>query len=385
MSAERVFVPYEERVATVVGRKGALGSRVFPCYQEAGFREVHGCEQGDPFLDFVNRSTDLFLAVDDAEVISLLEIAKFHLGPQHTILDGASNKSNAIDIYLDVDSRGASVCPTHLGARPDHPWQGMKFWLCRVGQNCERGIRTGMDLFIARNVAIDVIDVEEHQKIEIDQCVTFLTAYVVSETLRSLGIPLKEFDCFATLNAEFLALLAGRTQGQGVKVPSEVLFRQDRKFEIIGVLQAALERLKQALSDREELEKLMQTNIDYHDNPEGLIGQLFRKAGIVGSRNANLRMCSLSFRITRDRPGKLRDVLKPFFVEDVNLTAIDSMQGEITEEERLRGVDPDGIIDFDIGVNPKTINPEKARRIKETLWAMGCQVADFPFDKENSQ
>ena len=178
-----MFVPYEERVATVVGRKGALGSRVFPCYQEAGFREVHGCEQGDPFLDFVNRSTDLFLAVDDAEVISLLEIAKFHLGPQHTILDGASNKSNAIDIYLDVDCRGASVCPTHLGARPDHPWQGMKFWLCRVGQNCERGIRTGMDLFIARNVAIDVIDVEEHQKIEIDQCVTFLTAYVVSETL----------------------------------------------------------------------------------------------------------------------------------------------------------------------------------------------------------
>lgn len=56
------------------------------------------------------------------------------------------------------------------------------------------------------------------------------------------------------------------------------------------------------------------------------------------------------------------------------MTAIDSMPGVATEEEKVAGVDPDKIVDFDIGIDPKTVDPDKDRRIKEKLVEMGCTI-----------
>ena len=368
--------PYEERVATVVGG-GELGSRIVSCYRDIGFKDVKICEKGDPFLDFLNGSTDIFFAVGDEEILLILPIARPYLKEFHTILDGASNKTNLVEPYRQIDEDGISVCPSHLGSRPDHPWQGVKVWLCRVGPNSERGIRLGTDLFLARNSSISVIDIEEHQQVETDQFVTFSAAYVISETLKELGIPLKIFDHFATLNAELMVLPVGRSLGQGTGVSSEVMFRQRKKQEIIKAMKVALERLEAVLGDREELQSFMQESIDFHNNSEETVAKLFRKAGVIGSRNANIRMYHFSFRITGDRPGILREVLEPFYLEGANLTAIDSMPGVITEEERLTGVNPDRIIDFDIGIDPRTVDDNKDRRIRERLTKMGCKVFDF--------
>ena len=366
-------IPYSERTATVVGG-GELGSRVASCYREIGFKHVRICEKGDPLLDFLNGSTDLFLAVGDEEILLILPIARPHLQDFHTLLDGASNKTNLIEPYREIDEEGVSVGPSHLGARPDHPWRGVKVWLCHVGPNSDRAIRLGTDLFLAKNSSIRIIDIEEHQQVETDQFVTFSGAYVISEALKEMGIPLKVFDEFATLNSEIQAMHIGRSLGQGTVVPSEVIFRQRKKQEIIGAMKAALEKLEAVVEDREELQQFMQGNINFHNNSEQAVAKIFRKAGVVGFRNANLRMYSFSFRVVDDRPGRLLEVLPPFYFERANLTAIDSMPGVITEEEKAQGVDPDRIVDFDVGIDPKTIDSDKDRRIKERLVEMGCKI-----------
>lgn len=346
------------------------------CYKEVGFKDVRICEKGDPLIDLLNGSTDLFLAVSDEEILLILPVAKPHLQEFHTLLDGASNKTNLIEPYRQIDDDGVSVCPSHLGARPDHPWRGVKVWLCRVGPNSERAIRLGTDLFLARNSSISVIDIEEHQYVETDQFVTFSGAYIISEALKEMGIPLKVFDEFATLNSEIQALHIGRSLGQGTAVPSEVMFRQRKRGkEIIRTMRKALGKIEVAMGNREELQRFMQENIDYHDADQA-VAKIFRKAGVVGFRNANLRMYSFSFRIMDDRPGRLLEVLPPFYAQGANLTSIDSMPGVITDEEKSAGVDPDRIVDFDVGIDPKTINAGKDRRIKERLVELGCKITD---------
>ena len=166
----------------------------------------------------------------------------------------------------------------------------------------------------------------------------------------------------------------GRTLGQGTKVPSEILFNQPMKADFLAVFKKGISELEQVLGDRTKLQELMQQNIDFHDNPSGFIGAIFKKAGIIGARNANLRMHKFSFRITDDKPGALRRILEPFYMEGANLTAIDSMPGTISDEERKKGVSPDNIVDFDIGIDPKTVNQAKEQRIKERLIELGCSV-----------
>lgn len=196
-----------------------------------------------------------------------------------------------------------------------------------------------------------------------------------------MGLPLEDFSNFATLNAELASLPLGRTLGQGTKTPSEILSHQPRKEEFLQKMRLAFQEFAEALEDRDKLVEFMSENIAYHDFPPGpkrqpgFVDKMFRKAGIVGARNANLRMYSLSFRITDDRPGRLIEILVPFFEEDVNLTAVDSMAGIITQTEEEQGVNPEKIVDFDIGIDLKTLNEEKEKRIIARLRAIGCAIS----------
>lgn len=370
---QEILSPYQNRTITVVGGEGALGSKIVASLQPLGFESIEICEKGDPFLDFVRRSTDLFFAVDNKEIAEMLQAARGILTPRHSILDGSSVKEPLISIYQELDEREISVCSTHLGAVPTQPWRGIKVWICEMGSNSQRAKRLAFDLFLSTNSSIQTIDINEHKNVERDQWITMATAHITASALRETGFPLERFDAFATLNAELLALPIGRTLGQGTKIPSEVLFNQPMKLEWLKSLKMGIDALEQVLGDRDKLQELMQQNIDFHNNPGGFIDSIFRKAGVIGARNANLRMHKFSFRITNDRPGKLMEVLEPFYIEDVNLTAIDSMPGVINEEEK-RGINPDVIVDFDIGIDPKTIDEEKERRIKERLIGLGCQV-----------
>lgn len=370
------FVPYEERVATVVGGRGQLGSKITAAYESVGFGKVEVCEKQDPFLDFVNLSTDLFFAVDNIEIERLLQAARDYLRPEQTVMDGSSVKAPLITLYRELDDLRISIASTHLGSIPTHPWRGVKVWVCEVGPNSNRAKRLAFDLFLSTNSSIQSIDIREHQNVERDQWITMATAHIVAAALRKSGYSLSDFDKFATLNAELLALPIGRTLGQGSRIPSEVLFNQPKKQEFLADLLRGVEELRSVLEDRGELEELIETNIGFHDNPSSFIGGIFRKAGVIGARNANLRMCHFSFRITNDRSGRLRTLLEPFAAEGANLTAIDSMPGVITDEERAQGVDPDRIVDFDVGIDPKTINSDKDRRIKERLVELGCTITD---------
>lgn len=370
----RTFIPYQHRIATVVGGRGALGSKDVTILQSLDFRDVRICEKGDPFLDFLPESTDILFDVDDREIASRLQEGRHLLRPHHSILEGSSVKENLIPILRELDAEGISVCSTHLGAVPTQPRRGIKVWLCEVGSNSERAKKLAIDLFLSTNSSIQIIDIAEHKNIERDQWLTMATAHIVASALRASQFPLSRFDAFATLNAELLALPVGRTLGQGTRVPSEVLFNQPMKMEFLEMLKEGVVQLEQVLGDREALQRLMQDNIDFHNDPEGFIDAIFRKAGVIGARNANLRMFKFSFRISDDKPGELLRVLEPFYDEGANLTAIDSMSGTITEEEQRRGVNPDGIVDFDIGIDPKTIDEEKEQRIKERLIGLGCSI-----------
>ncbi len=385
MSPEIQSIRYDERVATVVGGRGQLGSRIVKGLDGLGFREVRVCGEGDPFTDFVRLSTDLFFAVDADQAKDMLQSTRDLLQPQHSILDGSSVKSSLISLYRELDNFGISVCSTHLGAVPTQPWRGIKVWICEVGPNSGRAKRLALDLFIAKNTSIQQIDIEEHENVEQAQWFTFATMHVLAGALRRTGLPLEKFSGFATLNAELASLPLGRTLGQGVDTPSEILFRQPKKVEFLSALKEALTALEATLNDRKKLEKfngreriknLMARNISFHDNPRGVVKSIYDKAGIVGARNANLRMYEFGFRVTDDRPGRLRELLLPFHKEGANLTAIDSMPGEITPEEESRGVDPDRIVDFDIGIDPKTIDNDKAARIKRELSNLGCSIND---------
>lgn len=374
MSLETQPIRYQDRVATVVGGRGQLGSRIVKGLDGLGFREVRVCEKGDPFTDFVRLSTDLFFAVDADQAKDMLQSTRDLLQPQHSILDGSSVKAPLISLYRELDNFGISVCSTHLGAVPAQPWRGVKVWVCEVGQNSENAKRLAIDLFLSKNTSIQQIDIEDHQKVEQDQWFTFAVMHIFAAALRKYGLPLERFNAFATLNAELATLPLGRTLGQGTVVPSEVLHSQPRKREFFDEISAALEELRGSLDDREKLQEFMGRNIEFHNNPAGVVNSVFKKAGIVGARNANLRMYAFSFRTTDDRPGKLRELLRPFYNEGANLTAIDSMPGVITPDEEQRGVNSDNIVDFDIGIDPRTIDPQKAERIKENLRKMGCAV-----------
>lgn len=372
--SQETLNPYHDRTITVIGGDGALGSKIAVNLRSLGFRSVEICEKGDPFLDFVDRSTDLFFTIDDIEIASMLQAARDELKPHHSILDGSSVKEPLIPIYRELDGQGISICSTHLGAVPTQPWRGIKVWLCEVGANSHRAKQLAFDLFLSTNSSIRVIDINDHKNVERDQWITMATAHVIASALRETGFPLERFDTFATLNAELFALPIGRTLGQGTKIPSEVLFNQPMKWEWLKNLREGIDILEQVLGDRDKLQELMQQNINFHDNPEEFIDLIFRKAGIIGARNANLRMHKLSFRITDDRPGVLMKILNLFYLEDANLTAIDSMLGTITEEERKAGIDSDAIVDFDVGIDPKTIDENKELKIREGLVRLGCSV-----------
>jgi hypothetical protein len=51
------------------------------------------------------------------------------------------------------------------------------------------------------------------------------------------------------------------------------------------------------------------------------------------------------------------------------------MPGIATDDDLRKGIDPDKIVDFDIGVDPKTIDLDKEERIKEQLVALGCVIS----------
>lgn len=372
--SQEVFKPYQERTITVVGGKGALGSKITTNLERLGFQSVRICEKGDPFLDNVRESTDIFFAVDDREITSMLQASRDVLRPDHSILDGSSVKEYLITTYRELDNLKISVTSTHLGAVPTQPWRGIKVWVCEVGPNSERAKRLAIDLFLSTNSSIQTIDIKDHKNVERDQWITMAIAHIVAGALRESNFPLERFEVFSTLNSELLALPIGRTLGQGTKVPSEVLFNQPMKEDFLAALKEGVWQLEQVLGDRAKLQELMQRNIDFHNNPDGFIKALFNKAGIIGARNANLRMHKLSFRITDDKPGALRKILEPFYAEGANLTAIDSMPGTISDEERKKGVNPDNIVDFDIGIDPKTIDRDKEQRIRERLIELGCSV-----------
>ncbi|MBI3486340.1 hypothetical protein HY025_05385 [Candidatus Daviesbacteria bacterium] len=377
MSTEkRSFVPYGDRIATVVGGKGQLGRKIVTGLESLSFKQVRVCETGDPFLTFVDQSTDLFFAVDDRQIISMLQASHDLLQPSHSILDGSSVKEPLITTYRELDYAKISVCSTHLGAVPTQPWRGIKVWVCEVGPNSEQAKRLAVDLFLSTNSSIQTINIDDHKNVERDQWITMAIAHVVAGALRASDFTLNQFDSYSTLNAELLALPVGRTLGQGTKIPSEVLFNQPKKSDFLATLKEGISQLEQSLDDRATLQELMQQNIDFHNNPDGFVNALFKKAGIIGARNANIRMHKFSFRITDDQPGVLRRILEPFYDEGANLTAIDSMPGTISDEERSKGVNPDKVVDFDIGIDPKTIDPEKEERIKKGLIELGCTVSE---------
>lgn len=373
MTAEQL-IPYNERVATVVGGKGPLGSKVAAGLEPLGFQSVGICEKGDPILDFVNRSTDLFFAVDNTEITAMLQASRDYLKPHHTILDGSSVKEPLITTYRELDDLQISVASTHLGSVPAQPWRGIKVWVCEVGPNSERAKRLAFDLFLSTNSSIRTIGIEDHKNVERDQWLTMATAHIFASALRAANFPLGDFDSFATLNAELQALPVGRTLGQGTKIPSEVIYNQPLKKEMLETLKRGVRELEEAMQDRDRLQELMQGNIDFH-NGDGAVDTLFIKGGVIGARNANLRMRRLGFRITEDQPGLLSKILEPFHLEGANLNAIDSMPGAPTEDELKRGINPDGIVNFDIGIDPNSIDDEKEQRIKERLQELGCTVS----------
>lgn len=332
---------YRNRTATVIGGRGQLGSRIVSCFGDLGFREVRVCEQGDPFRDFVLSSTDLFFAVDANRTTDMLQATHDLLQPHHVVLDGASVKTRLIPLYRDLDDIGISVCSTHLGVVPTHPWRGAKVWICEVGPNSPRARELATELYKVKKTSTISTLIEEHAKVELDQFFTMLEQHWFAAALRIAGIRLEDFNLFATLNSELAGLSFGRALGQGVEIPVEILFTQPRKSEFMQIFQEAFAEAEHAVGSEEGLKEWMTANIEFHNDPVGTIDTIFRKAGRVGSRLANLRMYSLAIRITDDEPGKLRQILEPFDEEGVDLTAIDSMSGTITEDERERGVDPE--------------------------------------------
>ena len=46
--AVEAYKPYQERIVTVVGGKGPLGSKVAAGLEPLGFQSVQICEKGDP-------------------------------------------------------------------------------------------------------------------------------------------------------------------------------------------------------------------------------------------------------------------------------------------------------------------------------------------------
>ncbi|OGD94683.1 hypothetical protein A3A48_02325 [Candidatus Curtissbacteria bacterium RIFCSPLOWO2_01_FULL_37_9] len=369
------FVPYEQRVATVVG-KGVQGTKVGRALESLGFKQVKFCEKDDPFLDFVETSTDLVLAIDNVGVEDRLRSVWPYLTPNHRVLDGSSVKAPLIPMYEDLDRRGVSVAPFHLGAKPDMSWMGIKAWVCTVGPNSEGAKRLGTDIFLSTNSFIIVIDIREHHNIEKAQWLTMATSHIFLTALKRLGFPLERFDNFATLNAELQTQPSGRTAGQGPGIPSEVLLNQPAKWELMQAVRESAKDFEAALSTGYGFQEFLQGNIDYHDNPKGFVKALFEKAGMIGATNANIRMFSFKFRVEDEGPGTLRRLLEPFDLEDADMTAFLSQRAEVKVDEQHKYQDPDKVVDFYVGINPKTVDPEKDRRIKERLVEMGCEITE---------
>src|SRR3989344_5820419 len=183
-----------ERVATVVGGKGQLGRRMVKAFESIGFGQVRVCEKDDPFLDFAKQSTDIFFAVDDRETLSMLRAVEKNLTPEQTISDGSSVKGRLIPIFTRLDKSGISVASTHLGSVPQHPWRGVKVWVCEVGPNSERAKNLALDLFISTNSSISIIDIKDHKNVEKAQWITTIAAHLQAGLLRRIDFPLGNFN-----------------------------------------------------------------------------------------------------------------------------------------------------------------------------------------------
>jgi len=369
-------IPNSERVVTVVGGAGHLGTTTADGFRNIGVKDVKICEVNDALADRLDESTDVFFAIGQDQVISRIHEVREHLKSHHTVMDGSSKKSRLIPIWRELDAEGISVVSTHFGAVPQQPWRGVKVWICEVGPNSERAKKLAIDLFVSKNSSIQVIDIAEHKNVERAQFITTVTNQWLASSSRIGNFTLGRFNKFATLNSELQALSWGRTLGQGTNIPSELIFDQPDKLELIEIMEVALAEIKRGVlsEDKNNLRDIIRDNINFH-NRDGSVDDLFRKGGISGARLGNIRMHSISFRLFDDGSGRLMKMLEVFDSQGVNLTAIDSMPGVITDEERQRGINPDTIVDFDIGIEPKTINPRKERRIKKLLIELGCSVS----------
>jgi len=203
------------------------------------------------------------------------------------------------------------------------------------------------------------------------------SAHIFLAALKRMGFPLERFDNFATLNSELQTLPVGRTAGQGVDIPSEVLLNQPAKLELMSAIKDGVSDFEAALATPQGLKEFLQGNIDYHDNPQGFVKSLFEKAGMIGATNANIRMFSFRFRAVDDGPGTLIKLLVPFDIEAADMTAVLSRRAEVKPDELQRYQDPDKMVDFYVGINPKTVDPEKETRIKERLTELGCEVTNI--------
>lgn len=370
MSAEK-FTPYNERDVTVVGGNGRLGRKVVAGLEQLDFKRVRVCEKDDSFPKFVEKSTDIFFAVDDATSASMLEGSLRDFGPQHTILDGSSVKSpRMIQAYRELDSRQASAISTHLGVAPAQPWRGAKVWVCEVGPNSERAKQLAFDLFVPANTSIRVIDIDEHKKVEQAQSLTVLTTHILADALRSTGLPLGEFDDKAALTAELEGLAMSRVLGQGSPLSAEIIFDQSLKEELAAALLHGTERIISALGDKERLEKLMQELTDFH-NQDGAVSRQYLTAGVIAARLANFRRSSMSFVLLKDEPGQLIKILEPFHEERVNINAIDSMPIEPTKKQAKKSKIA---VEFHVGIDTESTSPKKERKIKAELRKLGCIV-----------
>lgn len=368
---------YTNEPTLVVGGRGEFGTRAVDGLRRGlKIESLTVCDIGDPIQDLLAKSTIAVFATDEDTTRDILVSARDKLQSGDVVIEGASTKEKLIPILEHLDRDGVSGASVHLGIKTDNSWAGARVWICRVGPSSEKALLLAGDLFSYFNTHIIPINLRDHVNVQKAQVHTFVGQLSAAASLRRRGIAIQDLDRSATANTQLTVLSTARGVGQPSKIVAEVLANQpENALEIIDSNIAALDELRNLLSDRKRLKDYIEGLQEFHGQSTGKLQEMFEDTDLLIAEILRIALYNLEFNSPEDTPGTLLRLLNPFSEQGVNLTAIGSRRVPPTKEAIQNGVDAKReTVVFKIGVDQDTIDPQREKEIYRQLEEIGCEI-----------
>ncbi len=360
----------EIQTVAIIGREGDWGRRTDRLYEEAGFQNRIGSDiktpDSLPVEEVIRRADIVHFSLPPTEipvVIRSLGIQAF-LGKK--VIDNAGEKDPLIEIYKRLDRIGVSVCSTHPNCIPTQPLINQTLMVMEVGQNFGPATSVAVDIHEKAGMIPVRLPIEDHDLyMDINQYLPHLINRAHAETLIALaekyGIDLQVAERLSTVNSTLSRLAMWRTEVLKPEISAQILrLDNPRRGDIALTLTGIIGEISQTASPEILADRFAKTKKQHDPTGEISAAKLAETTAIM-EEIANLGAESVTVIIPEDKAGALREILKPFADEGINLGAI-------------RSHTQNGSVEFRLGIKDIHRDPQLLDQLAKEIAANGATL-----------